>query len=306
MRHHVEFPAAHGTRLRGWLYLPGDGATRAPAVVMTHGFSATKEMALDRFAEAFAAAGLAALVYDHRNLGASDGEPRQEINPWAQARDYRFALDWLGARPEVDPARLAIWGSSFSGAHVLAVGACDPRVRAVVANVPFAGLPNVDYGDRDDCLRRFERLRAALLDESGAGPADRPAAAVGPMPVVAERPGEPCFLPQPESARWFLAAGRAPGSRWRNHFTLRSGAADAPLWDPGVCVPFVAPRPLLLVVASDDRLAATEIALASFERAGEPKQLEIVLGDHFAPYEGEAFTRTSAVMAAFLRRSLGA
>jgi fermentation-respiration switch protein FrsA (DUF1100 family) len=306
MRHDVEFPAAHGTRLRGWLYLPDGRAGRVPGVAMAHGFSATKEMALDRFAEVFAAAGVAALVYDHRNFGASDGEPRQEINPWAQARDYRFALGWLAARPEVDPARLAVWGSSFSGGEVIAVGACDPRVRAVVENVPFAGLPGVDYADRDDVRRRFERLRAALLDESGAGPADRPAGAVGPMKVVSERPGEACFLPQPESARWFLAAGRAPGARWRNEFTLRSGAADAPPWDPGVCVPFVAPRALLMVVATEDRLAATDVALASFDRAGEPKQLEIVPGDHFAPYDGEAFARSSAAMAEFLRRSLGA
>lgn len=306
MRQDVEFPAAHGTLLRGWLYTPDDRTGRSPGVVMAHGFSATKEMALDRFAEVFCSEGLAVLVYDHRNLGASDGEPRQEINPWAQARDYRFALGWLAARPEVDAARLALWGSSFSGAHVLAVGASDPRVRAVVANVPFAGLPGVDYADRDAVRRRFERLRAALLDESGAGPADRPAEPVGPMPVVAERPGERCFLPHPESARWFLSNGRRPGSRWRNEFTLRSSAADAPLWDPGVCAPFVAPRALLMVVASEDRLAATDVALASFERAGEPKQLEILAGDHFAPYDGEAFARASAVMAAFLRRSLGA
>lgn len=304
MRRDVEFEGARGTRLRGWLYLPDAVTGRVPGVAMAHGFSATKEMALDRFAEAFAVAGVASLVYDHRNLGASDGEPRQEINPWAQARDYRHALSWLAARPELDPERLAVWGSSFSGAHVLALGACDPRVRAVVANVPFAGLPGVDYSDPDDVRRRFERLRAALLDESGAGPADRPAAALGPLKVVAERPGEPCFLPQAESARWFLEVGRRPGTRWRNEFTLRSGDPDAPVWDPGVCAPFVAPRPLLMVVASEDRLAATDVALASFARAGEPKRLELVPGDHFVPYDGEGFARASAAMVAFLRDAL--
>ena len=86
MRTDVEFDA-EGTTLRGWLYVP-DGATGpVPTIVMSHGFSAVKEMYLDRFAEVFADAGLGALVYDNRNFGASDGEPRLEIDPWEQVRD---------------------------------------------------------------------------------------------------------------------------------------------------------------------------------------------------------------------------
>jgi len=65
---------------------------------MAHGFSAVKEMYLDAYAEA----GLAALVFDNRNFGASDGEPRQEIDPWAQVRDYRDAITWVRTRSEVD------------------------------------------------------------------------------------------------------------------------------------------------------------------------------------------------------------
>ena len=72
-----------GLTLRGWHYVPDGGTGKAPAIVMAHGFSAVKEMYLDRFAEVFAAAGLGALVFDNRNFGASDGEPRQEIDPVA-------------------------------------------------------------------------------------------------------------------------------------------------------------------------------------------------------------------------------
>ena len=97
-REDVEFEGFGGTRLRGWFYKPAQPGRHA-GVVMAHGFSAVKEMALDRYAEVFCAGGLAVLVYDHRGLGASDGEPRQEINPFAQARDYRRALEiLLGAR----------------------------------------------------------------------------------------------------------------------------------------------------------------------------------------------------------------
>src|SRR3954454_5587962 len=136
----VDFAGAHGTRLRGDLYLPASGAAAYPAIVMAHGFSATRRMGLNGFARCFAAAGIAVLAYDHRNLGDSEGEPRQLINSWAQARDYRYALTWLAERPEVDADRLGIWGSSYSGGEVLVVGAIDDRVKVVVANAPFAGL----------------------------------------------------------------------------------------------------------------------------------------------------------------------
>src|SRR5215207_3128027 len=124
MREDVEFDAA-GVRLRGWLYLPDEPREPVPAIVMAHGFSAVKEMYLDRFAEVFEAAGLAALVFDNRNFGASDGEPRQEIDPWRQVRDYRDAITFAQGLPETDPARIGVWGSSYSGAHALVLGAID-------------------------------------------------------------------------------------------------------------------------------------------------------------------------------------
>jgi predicted alpha/beta hydrolase len=100
----VEFPAHDGITLRGWLYTPGNVAdVPGPAVVMAHGFSATRGMALDRYAEVFADGGLTVLVYDHRGLGASDGEPRQVVGAWIR-RDCRAAITWLGARDNVDVA----------------------------------------------------------------------------------------------------------------------------------------------------------------------------------------------------------
>src|ERR671932_2708506 len=143
MRQDIEFQA-EGPRLRGWLFTPDAGSGPFPTVVMAHGFSAVKEMYLDRFAEVFAAAGLAALVFDNRNFGASDGEPRQEIDPWRQVRDYRDAITFAQGLPETDPARIGVWGSSYSGAHVLVLGAIDRRVRCVVSQVPLiSGWRNV-------------------------------------------------------------------------------------------------------------------------------------------------------------------
>ena len=136
MRRDIEFNA-DGVTLRGWFYTPDQGKGPFPCVVMAHGFSGTKEMTLDRFAEVFAAAGLAVLVYDNRNLGSSGGEPRSEIDPTWQRRDYRTAISYAQLQPEVDPARIGIWGTSYTGGTVCAVAAIDRRVKAVVSQVPF-------------------------------------------------------------------------------------------------------------------------------------------------------------------------
>src|SRR5499427_11099459 len=158
MRRDIAFNA-EGVILRGWLYLPDGASGPVPTVVMAHGFSAVKEMYLDKFAETLARAGLGVLVFDNRGFGTSDGEPRQEIDPWAQVRDYRHAITFAGTLPEVAPGRIGIWGSSYSGGHVLVVAAIDRRVKAVVSQVPLiSGHDNLRALVRADFIAGFREL----------------------------------------------------------------------------------------------------------------------------------------------------
>ncbi len=277
MRIDVDFDA-EGVTLRGWLYVP-DGATGpVPTIVMAHGFSAVKEMYLDRFAEAFAAAGLGALVFDNRNFGASDGEPRQEIDPWEQVRDYRHAITYAITRPEVDDERIGIWGSSYSGGHVLVVGAIDRRVKCVVGQVPLiSGHRNARRIVRAD----FVAAVGAMFDEDRANRyAGKPPAMI---PVVDADAMAPSALPTADSFTWFTetAAARAPS--WRNEVTLRSVEM---FWEyePGAYVQWVSPTPLLIVVAARDHLTVCDLAIEAYERALEPKKLVILPGAHFDAY----------------------
>src|ERR1700751_3539741 len=114
MRRDVEFKTQDGMTLGSWHYLPDQSSGKVPTIVMAHGFSAVREMYLDKFAEVFAAAGLGALVFDNRNFGASGGELRQEIDPWEQVRDYRDAITFAETLAETDPMRIGIRGSSYS------------------------------------------------------------------------------------------------------------------------------------------------------------------------------------------------
>lgn len=117
----VEFPS-EGATVRGLLFLPETQSKQPPVVIMAHGTSATVSMVADKYAEAFGRAGLAVLLYDHRNFGRSEGEPRQEINPWIQCRGYRDAMNFAGTLDEVDPERIALWGDSYTGGQVIVVG----------------------------------------------------------------------------------------------------------------------------------------------------------------------------------------
>src|SRR5215469_634375 len=206
MRHDIEFNA-EGVILRGWLYVPEILPGATPAIVMAHGFSAVKEMYLDRYAEVFSAAGLAALVFDNRNFGASDGMPRQEIDPWQQVRDYRHAITWLRRQPQIDPHRIGVWGSSYSGGHVLVVGAIDRRVKCVVSQVPLASgsrnLKRLVRADMAAPLReQFDMDREARM--GGAAPSM--------VPVVTSELNGVAALPTADSYEWFTETGktRAP------------------------------------------------------------------------------------------------
>jgi dienelactone hydrolase len=276
-RRDIEFDA-EGVTLRGWFY-PAEGASGAgPAVVMAHGFSAVKEMYLDRFAEAFAAAGLNALVFDNRCFGASDGEPRQEIDPWAQVRDYRHAITYASTRAEIDAQRIGIWGSSYSGGHVLVVGAIDRRVRCVVSQVPLiSGHANFRALVRADFIAgfrgQFDADRAARF--RGEPPAM--------VPVVAEDPLAASALPTPDSWAWFMQTGETRAPSWRNEVTLRSVEMFTE-YEPGGYLPWISPTPLLLLVAVGDHLVPSELAIAAFDTAHQPKELIIMPGGHFDAY----------------------
>ena len=269
---------AEGVTLRGWFYAAeGTGAPGA-AVVMAHGFSAVKEMYLDRFAEAFAAAGLNVLVFDNRNFGASDGEPRQEIDPWAQVCDYRHAITYAGTLPEVAPGQIGIWGSSYSGGHVLVVAAIDRRVKAVVSQVPLiSGHDNLRALVRADFIaglrEQFETDRLARFN--GESPVM--------LPVVDEDPLAPSALPTADSWQWFTETGKTHAPAWRNEVTLRSVEMFTE-YEPVTYLPYISPAPLLLAVAEGDHLVPAELAIAAYERAHQPKELVILPGGHFDAY----------------------
>jgi fermentation-respiration switch protein FrsA (DUF1100 family) len=244
---------------------------------MAHGFSATKEMYLDKYAERFCDNGFAVLVFDYRFMGESDGSPRGQLFPELQIEDYRNAISFVSQLPEVNKDRIGIWGSSYSGGHVLHIAAFDKRVKAVVSQVPLVdGYKNAQRLMRADVLQGFIQslieYRQARYNKGE----------VSYLPVVAKQ-GEPCALPTPDSYEWFIETGNTIAPTWQNQVTLESMEKFVE-YEPARAIELISPTPLRMVVATEDTLTPTDLAISAFEEALEPKSLILVKGGHFDAY----------------------
>ncbi len=278
MRKDIEFKAGDSVTLRGWHYVPDGASSPVPTIVMSHGFSAVKEMYLDKYAERFAQDGIGSIVYDNRNFGASDGEPRQEIDPWKQVSDYRDAITFAETLSDVKNDAIGIFGSSYSGGHVLTVGAIDKRVKAVVSQVPLAsGHRNARRIVRADKIAGFQDM----FNEDRRARARGEAPAM--VPVVDEDPDAPSALPTPDSYEWFMKGHKERAPSWKNEVTLRSVEMFTE-YEPIAYMPFISPTPLLMIVALGDHLTIASMALEAYEKALAPKKLVTLPGGHFDAY----------------------
>lgn len=207
MRRNVWFES-RGVRCAAWLYVPAAEGGPRPLVVMAHGLGAVREWRLDAFAERFAAQGWMVLVFDYRYLGASEGSPRQLLDIDDQLDDWRAALAYGRSLTEVDPDRIAVWGTSFGGGHVLRIASEDHDVAAVVAQCPFTDGPaSLISRFRSSPLSTVGLIIAAVLDVVGS--------VFGARPVLAPVVGVwwmPAFLVSPtaiaEAAKLIPAGSR--------------------------------------------------------------------------------------------------
>lgn len=298
MRRDVTFPS-RGLRCSGWLYLPDDlpKGGKAPAIVMAHGLACVKEQGLAPFAERFAGAGFAVLVFDYRCFGQSEGEPRGQLFPLAQIEDYRNAITWLADHPHVDPERIGAWGTSFSGGLVFHLAVFDRRVKAVVAQVPsvlnYENCWAAGPGGEDPLAPFLLRDRVARY-RTGA---------VNTLKVVAPA-GEPSVLPGRESCEALLALARGAPT-WRNAVTVES-LEKIREYDPTRYIHLIAPTPLLIIAAEQDALIPAALVAAAYGRVREPRDLLMLPCRHFDVYgAGPWFAAAADAAAAWFARHLG-
>jgi uncharacterized protein len=295
-RRNVEFRAEGGAILRGWLFLPEGAAERPhPAITMAHGYAAVKEQGIEPFAKAFAEAGFVVLLHDHRGFGASDGEIRHDVDPWQQIADWRYAISYLESLTEVDASCIGLWGTSYAGGHAIVLGATDRRLKAVVAQVPM--ISGYEQGLRRTPPEAVAGIEAVFEDdERGRARGEPPRRQL----IVSDDPSKPAMYRARDAADFYLQ--EIPPGIWENNVTVRSTRA-ARMYEPGAWLPRVSPTPILLIVALRDTITVTDLALAAYERALQPKKLVTISGGHFDPSLGQ-FPRSSSAAVEWFREHL--
>ena len=103
------------------------------------------------------------------------------------------------------------------------------------------------------------------------------------VPVVDENPLAASALPTADSWQWFTETGKTRAPAWRNEVTLRSVEMFTE-YEPVSYLPYISPTPLLLLVAAGDHLVPSELAIAAYDKAHQPKQLVILPDGHFDAY----------------------
>lgn len=273
-----------------WLYLPDSVSdTRAPVVVMGHGLGATREMGLAPYAERFAAAGLAVLVFTYRHLGDSGGQPRQVLSMAEQLADWDAALAYATALPEVDASRVAVWGSSLGGGHAMAVAARHPELRAAVAQCPFTdGIASARALGVRESLTLFGFVARDVL-----------AAARRKEPVcvpVAAPPGQPGLMTAPDALPGMLAL-LPENYQWVNRAAARS-VLSLLRYRPGRAAKRIA-APVLICISATDSVAPPG-PTERYARQAPRGDVRLYAAGHFDFYLGDAYQQLVADQTKFL------
>ncbi len=283
---------SRGTRCGAWLYLP-DGAKRPPVVVMAHGFGAEKSFGLPAFAEKFAGGGIAVFVFDYRNFGASDGRPRNLVDYRRHIADWKAAIRHVRGLREVDGDRMALWGSSFSGGHVIVAAAGDPKIRAVVSQVPFVdGLATAGtLGPLFILKATVKGLRDLLHMVTFREPYT--------VPMVGT-PDEFAVMNTADAMPGFLAI-LPKDATWKNECPARI-LLTVTMYRPIRYAKQVS-CPLLLVAAKKDSLIPVAAVRKTAARAPKAELVELDIG-HFDIYVGKPFQQAVKREADFLIKNL--
>lgn len=288
--------------LRGRLYLPENKSEKSPVVIMAHGFTTTiNGMTADKYAEKYREAGFAVLLYDHRNLGISDGEPRRDVNFWVQSRGYIDCIDFVVTQAEIDASKIAVWGASMSAQEAFLVGSIDERVKAIVTMIP--GFESTfPTEDKDGKLYAF--AKKAVMSDDIMGMSHT---VIEQMPIVSsDQIGTPSVLVEITAYRWFIEYGGRFGTNWNNVVSY-SDIETPELYHTGQCAPHLK-APVLMIVATNDEMdgANPEVTYEIFKMIKQPKEWVDIDGGHFGllHYPSALFDKSSKAQIDFLNKYL--
>ncbi|KAI9719959.1 MAG: hypothetical protein M1828_005997 [Chrysothrix sp. TS-e1954] len=288
-RENVSFRTVDGLVLRGWLY---PAASVGPSIIITPGLPCVKEMFVPQVAEAFQSAGISALVYDPRNLGDSDGQPRNEIDPAKQVSDYSDALTFLLTQRNVDPDRVAFWGMSFSATIALCAASLDKRAKCCIAACPYLDL-------RPPSKMITQVLAKCMRDRESRGMGNPPTY----LPMLTATGKNPAGLhlhPTPEELELVLTAQQRGAANFENRSTLET-YYNFITWCPEEILRQLPQPPILFMIPEQDTWSPPERQRALFETFDCPKQMHNVPNKgHLTLFNSEDFSSLMQIQVDFM------
>jgi dienelactone hydrolase len=292
-----------GLTCSGRFYLPLGAVPPFPCVVLAHGFSGTMDWILPDFASRFAGAGLAVLAFDYRHLGQSEGSPRQIVDVQEQRKDLRNAVEFVRKRPDIDPRRIGLWGTSLGGSHVVSLAAEDPGIAAVVANMPALDVvigANISAKIKKQGGTTMQ-FASTTLKLFAAALFDRTRALLGLSPyyLAVYGPAGRAFFTDPALADRFAAVEKNSPT-WENRVAARF-LLQAPRYTPGTIARIAAP--ILFSLASRDLEVSADF-IKEVAKASPRSQVKEYDADHFDLYHGAIFEQVVADQTAFLTEHL--
>lgn len=263
---------SNNTRCAADFYRP-DSNQPYPAIVMAHGFAGQRNFRLPAFAQRFCEAGFGVLLFDYRCFGGSDGLPRQLINPWYQLDDWRAAIHHTREDQQVDPSKIYLWGSSFSGGHVVSIATEDDTIAGLIAQVPFvSGLAlmrtmNPIHGLSLSLHGTLDKLK----DWLGLTPVTYPVVAADAKRALLDT--DECY------PNYMRLSDNDP--HWHNAVPARI-ALQLPFYNPLYKAHKIR-CPALILAATEDSLIPYDLVKTLAERIPQG-QLVTLKADHFNPY----------------------
>ncbi|GHH85728.1 alpha/beta hydrolase [Streptomyces sulfonofaciens] len=285
---------SRGHRCAAWITCP-TGQGPWPAVVLVHGFGATHDMRLDRYEQAFAAAGIAVVAFDFRHIGASEGTPRQLVSIPRQLADVDAALAFTAGDPRIDPTRIALWGTSMGATHVLLAAAEHPEIAAAVVQCPVLNTMNAATSSGFRAITRLARPIASDLVRAALGLPRRYVA-------IVDEPGGTAIVTVPGAKEgWYGMV--PPGGSFDNRVTASIGFELIKLNASRRAKAVRAP--LLVCVSDHETLMDPRIAVRTADLAPRGTAIRYP-ADHFEVYHPPLVDGILRDQVAFLTRHLAA
>ncbi|MGF1704232.1 alpha/beta fold hydrolase [Photobacterium makurazakiensis] len=264
-----------GSSIAANLYLPKEKTKESyPLVILCHGFCGVKELLLPTFAERFAEHGYAALTFDYRGFGGSEGEPGRLV-PELQIEDIHAAIEWASNSGHIDIERIALWGTSFGGANAIIAASQSPLIRCVSVQLAFSDGESVitrsmSQDEREKFIDTLSRMREKK-EKSGKE-----------MMVSISK-----VLSDSQSIAFF--------NQYKDDYpALNIKIPFLTIWETMNHKPLDIldnlDKPLLIVAASEDGVNPVSESEKLFKQANEPKKLHIEQSaSHYQIYTGEHF-----------------